>query len=558
MAYLVLARKWRPQTWDDVVGQQHVTATLKNAIQHDRLAHAYLFTGPRGVGKTSAARILAKALNCEQGPTITPCNVCGNCTEIAGGRSVDVFEIDGASNRGIDEIRNLRENIRYAPAHGKYKIYIIDEVHMLTNEAFNALLKTLEEPPSHVLFIFATTEPHRVPATIVSRCQRFDFHRIRSQEIIEQLRRICDSEKIAIEDDALGLIARKADGSLRDSQSILDQMISYTDETITSMTVAQALGLIDLDVFFEVTTILISRDANAMMRLIDRVVSEGVDLEEFVSGLTEHFRNLLILSAAQEADLLDASAAYQKRYSEMSKQFQQEDLLRLIRIITDAAMTLKRDANPRITLELTLLKMVNLDKTIEIGNLLDALGNLRIPNAETVAPVPVSPKPVETIEETPMPPVTEASTVESKPTPVEVKSEEPPPSPPRKGLIPLSEVEDKWDEVIAEVKKKKITIGSFLQEGVVHRIDGQTLEIGFASTNGFHIDAIMRCHQIVEDVLNSLLGAALKIRCIKGDFSPKKVNLSTREAKESHLKALGEQSPVIQKLIDDFDVEVVD
>ncbi|HDQ45086.1 MAG TPA: DNA polymerase III subunit gamma/tau [bacterium] len=556
MAYLVLARKWRPQIWEDVVGQHHVTATLRNAIQHDRLAHAYLFAGPRGVGKTSAARILAKALNCEQGPTPTPCNECGNCTEIAAGHSVDVFEIDGASNRGIDEIRNLRENIRYAPAHGKHKIYIIDEVHMLTNEAFNALLKTLEEPPAHVLFIFATTEPHRVPATIVSRCQRFDFHRIRSPDIVRHLRHICDSEKISVDDEALALIARKADGSLRDSQSILDQMISYTEEAITVETVSQALGVIDLDVFFEVTSILLAHDANQMMILIDRAVSKGIDLEEFVSGLTEHFRNLLIASASGRADLLHVSAADQKRYLDAAAQHHQADLLRLIRIITDTSFSLKRDPNPRITLELTLLKMVHLDKTVEIGSLLTALGNLeRSGTKPSFSPAgsPENTKPPE--KKTTVQGVADQS--HARPRDSVPKPEETPP-PPEPGLIPVTEIETRWDEVIEAVKKKKITIGSFLNEGVVHRIEGETLEIGFAVSNGFHVDAIMRCHHQVEDVLKHLFGIPLKIRCLKGDFSPPRIMPVTPEEKQAGLNELGKKSPVIQKLIDDFDVEAIE
>jgi len=227
MSYVVLARKWRPMKFEKVVAQSHVTTTLSNAIKNDRLASAYLFSGPRGIGKTTTARIFAKAINCDKGPTPTPCNECSSCTEITGSRSLDVFEIDGASNRGIDEVRNLRENLRYAATQGKYKIYIIDEVHMLTTEAFNALLKTLEEPPAKVLFIFATTEPHKVPATILSRCQRYDFRRIPLNEIVQQLQNICTSEKINIDEKSLFLIARKSDGSLRDSQSLLFRLINY-------------------------------------------------------------------------------------------------------------------------------------------------------------------------------------------------------------------------------------------------------------------------------------------------------------------------------------------
>lgn len=612
MAYLVLARKWRPQTWGDVVGQNHVTATLQNAIAHDRLAHAYLFAGPRGVGKTSAARILSKTLNCENPSETSPCDECTNCREIAGGNSVDVFEIDGASNRGIDEVRNLRENIRYSPAHGKYKIYIIDEVHMLTNEAFNALLKTLEEPPEHVLFIFATTEPHRLPATIISRCQRFDFHRIRSKDIGQHLRKVCDAEKIEIDDEALTLIARKADGGLRDSQSILDQMISYTEGRITVESVTSALGLIDLDVFFEVSAMISGKENNKAMALVEKVVSDGVDIEEFTSGLTEHFRHLLIAAASGQADLLDVSAAHQRRYVETAQDFQQEDLLRHLHILANAGMSLKRDNNPRITLELTLLKMVNLDKSVQIGQILDALGNLQMPegrleqplaasveagsnlsseretsatdqsvknksadpdpikepekaesgNNESASPLPKSdtvgtgPETSQDGQAVSQPPVSQPD-VQAEETP-SAHSEESPSVPPDPALIPIETIQEKWDEVIARVKKKKITIGSFLEEGLPHKLSAQTLEIGFAESNGFHIDAIMRCHEMVEEVLAELLGEPLTIRCLKGDFAPQKQNLTTREQKEAHLRDLSQDNPVIQKLIDDFGAEVVD
>jgi DNA polymerase-3 subunit gamma/tau len=249
MTYIVLARRWRPQQFNELIGQEHVSKTLANAIETGRIAHSYIFAGPRGIGKTTTARILAKALNCEKGPTPTPCDACSPCQSIIKGNSLDVLEIDGASNRGIDEIRNLRENIRFTPSQGKYRIYIIDEVHMLTKEAFNALLKTLEEPPKHAIFIFATTEIFRVPATILSRCQRFDFKRIAINTIIDQLQRICAAENIQVEADALLQIAKKADGSMRDAQSILDQIISYSGEQISSAQVSTALGIINRNSF---------------------------------------------------------------------------------------------------------------------------------------------------------------------------------------------------------------------------------------------------------------------------------------------------------------------
>ena len=554
MSYLVIARKWRPQTWDDVVAQDHVTATLKNAINHQRLAHAYLFTGPRGVGKTSAARILAKALNCEQPKEGAPCNTCSSCSEIAEGRSVDVFEIDGASNRGIDEVRNLRENIRYTPAKGSYRIYIIDEVHMLTAPAFNALLKTLEEPPSHVVFVFATTEPHKVPATILSRCQRFDFRRIKPQDIIERLQLICKEEKIEIDDEALYLIARKADGSLRDSQSILDQIVSYTEEKITADHIIQCLGLIEQEIFFEVTDVLSERAIPKGLELVDKIVSGGYDLDEFLTGLSDHLRQLLIVRSTGSTDLVEASEDNRKRYLETAQVFKEEDVLRLIRIVLDTRMALKRAAHPRLPLELAMVRMIKLDQTVTIEDLLSRLE--RFGEGGSQAPTPESPSqslpPADT--GTGKPP---SKSVPPKKSP---QKEKPPAKDTPSGTasgIDLEKVKASWSTVIERVKHRKITVGSFLQEGVLLGIKGNTLELGFGLSNGFHIDAIMRSKDLIHEELREVLGQGLSIRCVKKDL-PKREVVTPKKEKEERLRELGESDPVIKKIMDDFDAEIVD
>ena len=283
--YIVTARKWRPMRFEDIVGQIHVTQTLRNAIASNRLAHAYLFSGPRGVGKTTTARLLAKAVNCRSPRDANPDNSCDICREITDGTSFDVLEIDGATNRGIDEIRNLRESVRYAPAKGKYKIYIIDEVHMLTKESFNALLKTLEEPPTHVMFIFATTEIHKVPATILSRCQRFDFRRIALDEIMGNLRVIAREEGLEIDEESLLIIARKGDGSLRDAQSIFDQVVSLCGRAITHDAILQALNMVDQEVYFHMTDLVKSRDAKGALDLVENLLGQGHDMKDFLSGL---------------------------------------------------------------------------------------------------------------------------------------------------------------------------------------------------------------------------------------------------------------------------------
>jgi len=312
MEYQIFALKWRPQDFSQIIGQDHVVNLLKNSIQKDRLAYAYLFSGPRGVGKTSMARILAKSLNCKKGPTINPCQVCAACREITECRSLDVLEIDGASNRGIDEVRELRESVRFAPSSSKFKIYIIDEVHMLTNEAFNALLKTLEEPPEFVKFIFATTQVNKVPATILSRCQHLDFRRIPVLDIINQLNKIVAKERIKLDDEVLFSIARASDGSLRDAESLLDQLISFTKEKISISDVSSLLGVVEQDILFEVTDKIIKKDAQSALDSLSVMLRQGKDSNIILNNIIEHFRNLIVAKISQaDSQLIDLPSEIQ-------------------------------------------------------------------------------------------------------------------------------------------------------------------------------------------------------------------------------------------------------
>jgi len=378
MSYQVTARKWRPMVFEDVVAQTHITTTLRNAIASDRIAHAYIFSGQRGCGKTTTARILAKALNClHRTKDFNPDNACDVCKEITDGRSLDVIEIDGASNRGVEEIRNLRESVRYTATRGKYKIYIIDEVHMLTKEAFNALLKTLEEPPSHVVFIFATTEVHKVPATILSRCQRFDFRRIGIDEITDRLRYIAKEEGIVIEDDALMVIAKKGDGSLRDSQSIFDQVRSFCGNTISTADALKTLNAVDLDVYFKVSALIQANDQRGGIGLVDEVIKSGYDLREFVSGLAEHFRNLLVVLSTGSGQLVETSDHFRVKYQSESKKWNEADLLRLLKHTNDLEQSIRWASQPRYKLEAGLLQMITMQSSVKIGDLLQQIEELK-------------------------------------------------------------------------------------------------------------------------------------------------------------------------------------
>ena len=391
MAYEVLARKWRPQQFGDVVGQEHVTRTLKNAIESGRVAHAYLFVGPRGIGKTSLARIFAKALDCEKGPTATPCCECAMCREIAAGNSLDVQEIDGASNNGVDQVRDLRDQVQFAPTHGTYKIIIIDEVHMLSTAAFNALLKTLEEPPPHVKFIFATTEGDKVLPTIISRCQRFDLRRIQTPLIVERLRFICGAEHITIEDDALLAIARGAEGGLRDAISALDQLISFKGDSLTEDDVLAVFGLVSRRSLETLAAAVLTGDMGEILRLVDMFDSAGKDMRRLVVELMEHFRNLLIYQYVGEGmSTLDATP---EQIRVLASQAALADSTRVLQIadqLGEMEGRLRYALSVRTLIEMSLIRCARLARAVSLEDVLKRLNTLRASEPPAVAAVPAA------------------------------------------------------------------------------------------------------------------------------------------------------------------------
>ena len=555
MAYTVTARKWRPMTFKDVVGQNHVVKTLENAINLNRIAHSYLLSGPRGIGKTSTARILAKSLNCENGPTIEPCNKCSNCIEITESRSLDVLEIDGASNRGIDEIRNLRQNVRYVPVKGGYKIYIIDEVHMLTTQAFNALLKTLEEPPEKVVFIFATTQPHQVPATIHSRCQRFDFKRIPINEIQDQLKMICKAEGISIDDDSLLIITKKADGSMRDAQSILDQIVSYCSNNVTLETVISILGIVNQELFFEITDAIKSKDLKRGLDLAQKIIYEGYELEGFFIGLIDHFRNILVAKITNSSDMIETSENYKSKYMETAHHLKEDDILRLISITTASEREIKRSPQPQIRLEITILKMVQMERSVNIEELFKKIDELRKDHPGETESYKTLSKP-ESLN------LFNSKKKNDKPPPLQVTE----PSQVKESIseqlyktIELKDVLDKWDEILSKIEAEKPSVGAFMREGQPSAVNGKKIEITFPQKNGFQVSLLQNNKRFIDGIFEEIFHNKLIISFEMSSTMQTVPNVTERTTKENSTLRIDEikkKEPIVNDLMEMFDCKI--
>lgn len=391
--YLVLARKWRPQQFDDVVGQEHITRTLKNAIASGRIHHAFLFIGSRGIGKTTTARILAKALNCQKtdAPTPTPCGACSNCTSIQQGTNIDVIEIDGASNNGVDDVREIRDNVRMVPTNSRYKVYIIDEVHQLSMAAFNALLKTLEEPPPHAVFVLATTEAHKVPATVVSRCQRYDFRRVATDRIIALLKSIIERENVKASEEALFAIARAAEGGIRDSESILDELITYCESEITFEDVFAVLGLVDWQVLHTLCEAMLDKDITRQLTLVEDVVASGKDLSQFVQEILRYFRNLLVCKTAGGEGLLHLPEEELAEMKQRADRFALTQLIRLVEQFAELTSGFDSQLAQRIALEALLIRISKVSVDYSVDSILEKLvqlgaGGVQAPQAPGTPP----------------------------------------------------------------------------------------------------------------------------------------------------------------------------
>lgn len=580
MSYLTLARKYRPQTFDEIVGQDHVATTLKNAIGMDRVAHAYLFAGPRGVGKTSTARILAKGLNCEKGPTTAPCGKCASCNEISKGTSFDVIEIDGASNRGIDEIRNLRENIKFASVHGKFKLYIIDEVHMLTQEAFNALLKTLEEPPMHVKFIFATTRPYKVLPTIISRCQRFDFRKIPAQKIVEKLKEIQEKEKLSVSDEAVFTIAKEADGSLRDAEVILDQLLAFKKGKVETVDVVKVLGLLEKGALFDIADSLISNDKNKILTVLNELVSGGKDPLFIASSIIEHFRNLMAVKVAHPEDRSYVQVADEDyhRLEEEAAKLSLDEILYVTYTLSNAMEMMRKSALSQIPLEIALIKLTERGKIISIKEILNKLtalerelrGNEGFENKKRFE------KAMEREESIPKTAATEEVTGETaeiapsalagEKSPQEIaKAGEAAPSEvaAEKDILLFQKIKSSWNKILTFVKNKKMSLAMFLSEGVLIKVKGNKLEIGFTKNNSLHKEELEKNtnKKFIEEVIQSIVGenVILETETLQ---APLEAVLEPLPAEEETDRIPGQSvnnmDPIVESALDVFDGRIVD
>jgi DNA polymerase-3 subunit gamma/tau len=549
MSYLVLARKYRPQTFDQVIKQDHVTRTLTNAISAGRVAHAILFSGPRGTGKTTVARILAKAMNCKDGPVPVPCNGCRSCKEITAGNAVDVFEIDGASNNSVDQIRELRENVKYMPAHSLYKIYIIDEVHMLSIAAFNALLKTLEEPPPHVMFVFATTEPRKIPITILSRCQRHDFRRIDVESISKHMGTLCSREGVEVSVDSLGLIAREASGSMRDGLSLLDHVISCTQGAITHKQVLDILGVIDREVIFNLSSAILGGQLPKVLDILDEIYSAGHDMKKLYADLMEHFRNLLLVKMVEKIDRLVDIPSHEidlmcKQVKEISRTF----LSQILDLLFKEEVLILNSTQPRLAIEMVFIRMFQMKPVLPIDILIEKLDNLRKDIYETRTD----------FRDTGSKPVLKDTQESSIETSCEVsgtaESLAPFTSAP---LAPNENIDRVWERLLLTFSEEYPSLAANLKNSSIKSLSGHRLEIE-VNGNDFNINMVRRNKNstIIKKVCSDFFGKDMEVI-----VTAKKIQNLEDQDKKNNAERLKQEAlchPLVTDAIDIFNGNVVD
>ncbi len=550
MSYQVLSLKLRPQRFDEVIGQTHVTRTLQNAIGLDRVAHGYIFSGPRGVGKTTTARILAKVLNCKNPKDNNPCGTCVNCTEITQGSNLDVQELDGASNRGIDEMRDLREAVKYPPNNSKYRIYIIDEVHMLTREAFNALLKTLEEPPPHVIFIMATTDAHKVPATILSRTQRFDFKHISINDISEYLKQILESENIKYDTDGIRLIAQKADGSLRDSLSLLDQTIAYASDALDVETIRDVLGIIKENVFLNIIQTIEKRDHKEVIHQLSQLIDAGYAISDFISGFNEFLRNCMIQKTGESAKLNLSENSL--NWLQTGCRFSTADFLRMLDLSLQFESKLRFLQQPQISLEALFIKLSMMDASVDIASILSGEvpktisvkkpepQKSTIPTEDSISS-PVQTEPIDSPQPTENNPVTEKLTT---PTPPVVSE----PVPQQVRNLTLEDFNNSWTEIIEGLEEKNSKIAHFLEEAKLSSFDGKQLLIELVNGHRFQLKTLEKDAEQIASVINDKLNQKIRIK-----FHIQENN----EEKPEKKKPESAEHPLFMKVLETFEGEII-
>jgi len=574
MAYKVLSLKWRPQSFQDVVGQDHITQTLINAFEQDRIAQGYIFTGPRGVGKTTTARILAMALNAEGGASsnFDPDSVISR--EIADGRSLDVLEIDGASNRGIEEIRNLREQIKFAPMKGAFRVIIIDEVHMLTTPAFNALLRTLEEPPSHGKFIFATTDIHKVPATIISRCQRFDFNRISLQIISERLEFILKEEGISFDPESINAIAKKADGSMRDGLSLLDQAISFCGKEINYDGVVKALGLITNELYFEFTRCILEKDATGTVNMLSSFSSFGIPAPEVMVGMGGHVRNIIYAGVKDGESLLEMNTEHKQRYIQESESWDRRDLLRISQVLTDVAATIRRAEDPYLLLEMTVLKLLEMDQSVYIDQIISGEGlssrtrtkNLERPKSVQAIKKPLNPvvkkKYIDSekkltasapIVQDPVVSIKEKNTkneIKDKVEDIIANDDAVTPIPPDSNIESILE---HWPSIMEKINLDRPSIGAILEECKPDKFDGKNLRIKTTVGTGFSAKMVERGIPTIEKILADEMGSPIKVNFVNSGADTQSKTKPNKKRPEIHPN----DNKLFNKVVEVFDGEIL-